>query len=68
LNKATDQPANMTANRTIYVIHQSPELCKAWREFSEAQKREIIRDCQTAEEDEIERIFEEVANRQRRLF
>lgn len=58
----------MTANRTIYVIHQSTELYKAWREFSDEQKREIIKDCETAEEKEIERIFEEVANRQRRLF
>ena len=58
----------MTANKTIYVIHQSPELLKAWRELSESQKREIIKECETAEEGEIEIIFDEVIHRQRRLF
>ena len=58
----------MTPNRTIYVINQSPELHKAWRELSESQKRAVIKDCETAEESDVERIIEEVAYGQRRLF
>lgn len=58
----------MTPTRTIYVIHQSAELLKSWRELSESQKRAVIEACKTAEEDDIERIIEEVAYGQRRLF
>ncbi len=58
----------MTPGRTIYVINQSPSLLKAWRELSDAQKREVIKACETAEEDDIERILLEVADGQRRLF
>ena len=58
----------MTPNRTIYVINQSPELLKAWRELPETQKRAVIKDCETAEESDVERIIEEVADGQRRLF
>lgn len=58
----------MTPNRTIYVINQSPELLKAWRELTDSQKREVLKDCERAEEDEVERIIEEIADGQRRLF
>jgi predicted Fe-S protein YdhL (DUF1289 family) len=58
----------MTPGRTIYVIRQSPELSKAWRELSEAQKRAVIEACATAEEEDIERIIVEVVHGQRRLF
>ena len=58
----------MTPNRAIYVINQSPELLKAWRELSESQKRAVIKECETVEEDELARIIEEVAFGQRRLF
>jgi len=58
----------MTANRIIYVINQSPELLKVWRELSESQKRAVIKACETEEESDIERIIEEVIDGQRRLF
>jgi predicted Fe-S protein YdhL (DUF1289 family) len=58
----------MTPNRIIYVINQSPELLKAWRELSESQKRAVIKDCERAEESEVERIIEEIVEGQRRLF
>lgn len=58
----------MTPTRTIYVIHQTPALLKAWRELSESQKRAVIEACETAEESDIERIIEEVVYGQRRLF
>ena len=58
----------MTSNRIIYVINQSPELLKAWRELSEQQKREVIKACESAEETDIERIIEEITDGQRRLF
>jgi len=58
----------VTPNRTIYVINQSLELLKAWRELSESQKRAVIKDCETAEESDVERIIEEIADGQRRLF
>jgi predicted Fe-S protein YdhL (DUF1289 family) len=58
----------MSHNRTIYIIHQSPELFKAWRELSESQKRAVIKACETAEESDIEKIIEEVIYGQRRLF
>jgi len=58
----------MSPNKVIYVIHQSPELLKAWRELSETQKRAVIKSCETAEESDVERIIEEVADGQRRLF
>ena len=58
----------MTPNRTIYVIHLSPELLKTWRELSESQKRAVIKECETAEENDLEKIIEEVADGQRRLF
>ena len=60
----------MTPNKAIYFINQSDKLQKAWRELSEYQKREVIKSCETAEEDEaeIEKIIEEVVYGQRRLF
>ena len=58
----------MTPNRTIYVINQSPELLKAWRELSESQKRAVIKECEMLEESEVERIIEEISDGQRRLF
>ena len=58
----------MTPNRTIYVINLSPELLKAWRELSESQKRAVIKECETAEEGDVERIIEEIVDGQRRLF
>ena len=58
----------MTPNRTIYVINLSPELLKTWRELSESQKRTVIKECETAEEDDLEKIIEEIADGQRRLF
>lgn len=58
----------MTPGRTIYIINQSPKLTKAWREFSPIQKRELIKACETADEDDIEKILLEVAHGQRRLF
>ena len=58
----------MTPNRTIYIIHQSPELLRTWRELSDAQKRTVIKECETAEESDVERIIEEIADGQRRLF
>jgi hypothetical protein len=58
----------MTPNRIIYVINQSPDLLKAWRELPESQKRDVIKDCERAEESEVERIIEEIVEGQRRLF
>ena len=58
----------MTPTRTIYVIQQSPDLLKAWRELSDTQKRAVVEACETAEESEIERIIEEIVEGQRRLF
>lgn len=58
----------MTPNRTIYVIHQSSELTKVWRELSDVQKREVLKECEHAEENEIELIITEVIEGQRRLF
>ena len=59
---------DMTPNRAIYVIHQSRELTKVWRELSVAQKREVLKECETAEEIDIEMIIGEVIDGQRRLF
>jgi len=58
----------MNANRVIYLINQSPELLKAWRELSEQQKRAVIAECKQAEECDIEKIIEEITYGQRRLF
>lgn len=58
----------MTASRVIYVINQSPALLKAWRELDAAQKRAVVKSCETADESDIERILLEVADGQRRLF
>jgi len=58
----------MTPNRIIYLINCAPELLKAWRELSKAQKRAVVTACETAEESDLERIIEEIADGQRRLF
>jgi predicted Fe-S protein YdhL (DUF1289 family) len=58
----------MTPNRTVYLINQTPELLKAWRELSETQKRAVLEVCETAEEGDVERIIKEVVDGQRRLF
>lgn len=58
----------MTPNRTIYIIHHSSELVKVWRELSETQKRAVVKECETAEENDVEKIIEEIADGQRRLF
>jgi predicted Fe-S protein YdhL (DUF1289 family) len=58
----------MNANRVIYLINHSPELLKTWRELSDAQKRAVIAECERAEECDIEKIIDEIAEGQRRLF
>ncbi len=58
----------MTPNRTIYLINQSRELAKAWRDLTDVQKREVLKECETAEENEVEMIILEVVEGQRRLF
>lgn len=58
----------MTPNQIIYFINQSPELLKAWRELSDAQKREVIKAGEEATESDIERIIKEIVDGQRRLF
>ena len=58
----------MTPGRIIYFINQAPELLKAWRELSEDQKRALVKECETVEESDIERIIEEIIDGQRRLF
>ncbi len=58
----------MTPTRVIYVINQSPKLLKVWRELSESQKRAVMRDCEMAEESDVERIIKEILDGQRRLF
>ena len=58
----------MTPGETIYFINQPPELKKAWRELNQSQKREVVKECETAEESEIEKIVDEVASGQKRLF
>ncbi len=58
----------MNGNRVIYLINQSPDLLKLWRELTAAQKRAVIEACESAEEYEIEKIIEEVTDGQRRLF
>lgn len=58
----------MTPNRAIYVINHAPQLLKAWRELSDAQKRVVVKECETAEESDVEKIIEEIADGQRRLF
>jgi len=58
----------MTPNETIYFINQTPALLKAWRELTDSQKRAVVKECKRAEESDVERIIEEVALGQRRLF
>ena len=58
----------MTPNRTIYLVNQSRELAKAWRDLTDVQKREVLKECETAEENEVEMIILEVVEGQRRLF
>lgn len=58
----------MTPNQTIYLINQSRELTKAWRELTDLQKREVIKECERADENDLELIILEVVEGQRRLF
>jgi len=58
----------MTANRTIYLINQSPELLKAWRELDDRQKRAVLAECESAEDCDVGKIIEEITDGQRRLF
>ncbi len=58
----------MTSNRTIYLIHQSRELTKTWRELTDPQKREVLKECESADENQLELIITEVVEGQRRLF
>jgi hypothetical protein len=58
----------MSPTKVIYLINQSPELLKAWRELSDAQKRLVIKDCESAEESDLVRIIMEISDGQRRLF
>lgn len=58
----------MTPNQVIYQIHQSRELEKAWRELTDIQKREVIKECERADENDLEMIITEVVEGQRRLF
>ena len=58
----------MSPNQTIYIINQSRELTKIWRELTETQKREIVKECENAKENDLEMIISEVVEAQRRLF
>ena len=58
----------MTPGETIYFINQHPELKRSWRELTAAQKQEVVKACETAEESDVERILDEVAHGQKRLF
>ena len=58
----------MTPNQTIYLINQNSELLKTWRELSARQKKMVIEACLSADETELEKIIEEVALGQGRLF
>ena len=58
----------MTPNQTIYLINQSRELTKTWRELTDLQKREVLKECETADEKDLEMIILEVVEGQRRLF
>jgi predicted Fe-S protein YdhL (DUF1289 family) len=58
----------MTPNQVIYEVHQSRELEKAWRELTDVQKREVLKECETADEKDLEMIISEVVDGQRRLF
>lgn len=58
----------MTPNQVIYEIHQSRELEKAWRELTDVQKREVLKECETADEKDLEIVISEVVDGQRRLF
>lgn len=58
----------MTPNQTIYLINQSRELAKTWRELTDLQKREVLKECEMAEECDVEMIILEVVEGQRRLF
>lgn len=58
----------MTPNQVIYEIHQSRELEKAWRELTDVQKREVLKECETRENIDVEMIIGEVVDGQRRLF
>lgn len=58
----------MTPNQTIYLINQSRDLTKAWRELTDAQKREVLKECETAEKIDLEMIIAEIVEGQRRLF
>ena len=58
----------MTPNQTIYLINQSRELTKIWRDLTETQKREILKEGENAKENELEMIISEVVEAQRRLF
>ena len=44
----------MTPNQAIYLINQTRELTKIWRELTETQKREILKECENAKENELE--------------
>ena len=58
----------MTENQTIYEINQNPDHLKIWRDLTPEQKREVLKDCATAEAKDIERIMRGVIEGQRRLF
>jgi predicted Fe-S protein YdhL (DUF1289 family) len=58
----------MTPNQTIYLINQSRELTKVWRELSDIQKREVLKECETSDERDVELVILEVVEGQRRLF
>lgn len=58
----------MSPNQTIYLINQSRELAKTWRELTDLQKREVLKECETADENDLEMIILEIVEGQRRLF
>ena len=58
----------MTPNQAIYLINQSRELTKIWRELTETQKREVLKECETRENVNVKMIIFELVEGQRRLF
>jgi predicted Fe-S protein YdhL (DUF1289 family) len=58
----------VTPNQVIYEIHQSSQTAKIWRELNDEQKRQVLKECESRENVDIELIIGEVVDGQRRLF
>ncbi len=61
-------PRQMTPNEVIYHLQQSRELSEIWKQFTRAEKEEVLKKMQNKQAIDLHKTLIEVKTGQNRLF